>query len=116
MGVPSFAKWSAPDGQLVLMDLGIVYLLGRSILSGTTFGRAIIIGGAMFFWLPNLYAATHVGRSCGTYSAFMMQQAEVVVVIKAAILIIALTARLDPTRSEGEPKASSSANVPPMRR
>jgi len=95
-----FSKWSAPDGQVVLMDLGIVYLLGRSLISGTTVGRAMFIGGAMFFWLPILEAATHVGRSCGTYAAFMVLQAEVSVAINAAILIIALVARLDATRAE----------------
>jgi len=81
-------------GPILLIDIGIVYLLGRTLIAGATYGRAIILGGAMFFWLPNLHAAVLAGRwSCGNYPVALMQQAMALTLTKAAVLLVALAVR-----------------------
>lgn len=85
---------SHPMGPILLMDTGVVYLLGRTLIAGATYGRALILGGAMFFWPPNLGAAVFAVRwSCGNYPVSLMQQATALTLIKAAMLIVALGVR-----------------------
>ena len=90
----AFLRWPAPEAQVWLMDLALVYLVARQLMRGATVGRALVVIGGMFLWAPYLYATASLNRSCGTHAVTVGFEAMALVIIKTVILVSAVVSRM----------------------